>query len=107
MRNLLSKLNADDSGVVTIEYLVLGTILGLGIIVGVHVLTAKINEELTELANAVGSLDQNYSAAGFFGCFALKFGSQASGDQNNPAGLIPLAAPAGDPINVDYCIINN
>ena len=48
MRNLFAKLWADDAGVVTIEYLVLGVFLAIALIVGVATLSAAINNELAE-----------------------------------------------------------
>ena len=57
MRNLWN----DDNGVVTLEYLILATVLGLGLIVGVAVLTESIKVELAELGEAIGALDQSYT----------------------------------------------
>ena len=65
MRNLFAKLWEDDDGVVTLEYLVLATILGLGVIVGVTAVTAALNVELSELAGAISGLNQDYTSAGF------------------------------------------
>jgi len=65
MRKLFSKLWKDDDGVVTLEYLVLATILGLGVIVGVTAVTNALNTELSELAGAISGLNQDYTSAGF------------------------------------------
>jgi len=67
----------DDAGVVTIEYLVLGTFLGLALIVGVNTLATHINSELSELGNAISTFDQSYSASGYSSCSAKKRGSNA------------------------------
>src|SRR5687767_15045622 len=92
---MFKKLWNDDAGVVTIEYLVLGTFLGLALIVGVHSLAASLNSELSELAQSIGTFDQDYSAAGFTGCGAATPGSEALGDvatgvditNNTPTGV--------------------
>ena len=65
MRKLFSKLWQDDAGVVTLEYLVLATILGLGVIVGVTAVTNALNTELSELAGAISGLNQDYTSTGF------------------------------------------
>jgi len=83
MRNLFSKLWKDDAGIVTLEYLVLGTILALGLIVGVTAVTAQLNSELSEFGNAIGGLNQNYSSSGFSNCVATHDGSGANGDRPN------------------------
>jgi Flp pilus assembly pilin Flp len=77
MRNLFSKLWNDDAGVVTIEYLVLGTFLGLALIVGVATLSAAINAELIELGNAVMHFDQGFETFGPYTKVAIKTGSEA------------------------------
>lgn len=102
MRNLFVQLNADDAGVVTMEYLVLGTLLGLGLIVGVHAVTSKINEEAVELGNAYGSLDQDYLTFGWDSCQANKTGSQAFGDVQSNQSL-GVNGIIGGNIEVNYC----
>lgn len=101
MRNLFAKLWADDAGVVTIEYLVLGTFLALALIAGVHNLATSINDELTELGNAVGSFSQAYSVDGFVGCHVSTSGSQTT-DTAETNTLHTNPAPAASDINV-FC----
>jgi len=76
--NLFSKLWADDAGVVTIEYLVLGTFLALALIVGVTTLAGAINVELAELANAILTFNQGYTSNGYSNCRATKAASGAT-----------------------------
>jgi Flp pilus assembly pilin Flp len=75
--NLFSKLWQDDAGVVTIEYLVLGTFLALALIVGVTILASAINAELTELAQAILTFCQGYTSNGYSSCGATKCASGA------------------------------
>lgn len=74
MRNLFSKLWNDDAGIVALEYLLVATIIGLGLVVGLSTLSAAINVELTELASAILALDQSYSIAGQSSCVGTKSG---------------------------------
>ena len=101
MRNLFLKLWKDDAGVVTLEYLVLGTFLGLALIVGVTTLASGINVELTELTNAILSFNQSYSSTGYSNCRANKAGSQAI-DINGLTTLTPTP-PIPSVIDVTFC----
>jgi Flp pilus assembly pilin Flp len=69
MRNLFAKLWKDDDGIVTIEYLILATVVGLSLVVGANVLAFSLNTEMAELAGAVSTLDQDYSYSGMTGQF--------------------------------------
>lgn len=77
MRSLLSKLWNDDAGIVALEYLVLGTFLGLALIVGVTALSKSINAELAELGNAILTFNQGYNVRNYSNCGATKDGSGA------------------------------
>jgi len=61
---MFKKLWNDESGIVTLEYLVLATIVGLGLIVGATALRNGLNAELGELAEAITGLNQSYAVAG-------------------------------------------
>lgn len=63
MRKMLQKLWQDDAGIVALEYLLVATIVGLGLVVGLSNLEIALDNELTELANAITALDQSYSFA--------------------------------------------
>ena len=101
MRKFLAQLNSDDSGVVTIEYLVLGTFLALALIVGVNALAVGINNELGELSEAIMGFDQGFSVSGYSSCEARK---DASGKTDNDGG-IPDFRPNGGTtlVFVDFC----
>jgi Flp pilus assembly pilin Flp len=65
MRQLLARLwNEDEGAIVASEYLLVVTILVIGIIVGLASLREAINTELAELGNAFLALSQGYSFSG-------------------------------------------
>jgi Flp pilus assembly pilin Flp len=111
VRDLLWTLWRDDAGVVALEYLLLATIVGLGLVVGLAAVENALNSELTELANVIMVLDQSYSFAGLavgpsvsssgsggqFNAFAFKSGSAAF-DAAYTLGLSRLPAT---PVNID------
>jgi Flp pilus assembly pilin Flp len=98
----MMKLWNDDAGVVTVEYLVLGTFLALTLIVGVATLAASINAELSELSQAILSFSQTYSVSGQSSCVASKEGSAGT----DTAGTISITNTAVTPatINDDPCV---
>lgn len=98
---MFSKLWNDDCGVVTIEYLVLGTFLALTLIVGVATLAASINAELSELSQAILSFSQTYSVSGQSSCVSSKAGS--AGNDTNGTVTITNTAPTPATINDDVC----
>lgn len=74
MRNLFQKLWNDDAGIAGMEYLFLGTIVGLGLVIGFAAVESALNTELIELANAITSLNQSYSVEDQSSCKATKGG---------------------------------
>jgi Flp pilus assembly pilin Flp len=65
MKHALLGLWQDDGGIVSLEYLQLATVVGLGLVVGLSALNAALTSEYTELSNAILALDQSYSYVGF------------------------------------------
>jgi len=63
MKRQLLKLWNDDAGIVALEYLLLATIVGLGLVVGLSALSEALNQEMVELSNAILALDQSYTYA--------------------------------------------
>lgn len=55
-RSLARKLAADSRGSVFVEYLLLLTIVGIGVIAGLATLRGALLNELIELANAIANL---------------------------------------------------
>lgn len=94
---MLKKLWNDEAGVVSIEYLFLATVVGLGVIIGFANLEYAINVEYTELANAILALNQGYTLVAQSGCKASRAGSAAT-DVANTVGFTVGTAPAGSPV---------
>ncbi len=100
MRNLMNRLWKDEGGfVISFELILIATLLVLGIIVGLtSVRNATVNE-LSELATAVGIVDQSYGFSGLSGCCGQTDGSAAS-DPNSGVGLDIDDAVCTDPSNL-------
>ena len=59
--NILNALKNDDNGfVVSAELVLVGTILVLGMIVGLTELSYGVNEELEDLGSGIGAINQTY-----------------------------------------------
>ena len=68
--NILNALKNDEHGfVVSAELVLVGTILVLGMIVGLTELSYGVNEELEDLGSAIGSINQTY-------CYSLAKGKK-------------------------------
>jgi Flp pilus assembly pilin Flp len=79
MRQLMLKLWKDDGGTIyVLEFIFMATILVLGLITGLTTVRNAISNELAELANAIGALQQCYSFAGTSGCCVFTCGSAAT-----------------------------
>jgi Flp pilus assembly pilin Flp len=81
MRNVLNKLWADDAGwIISVEMILIFTIISLGLIVGLTSLRNAIVSELIEVSNAITVLDQSYGFVGITGCNVNNFtnGSHAT-----------------------------
>lgn len=97
MRKLMQLWN-DDAGIVALEYLLVATIVGLGLVVGLSSLEIALDNELIELANAITALDQTYSfatvnASGASGVTATKLGTNATDSQGSQTETITSVAP--------------
>ena len=75
MHTLLVRLWKDDVGIVAFEYLLVATIIGLGLVVGLSSVSFALNAELTELAQAIGAIDPTFEYACQSGCNSFKPGS--------------------------------
>ncbi|MCP4170637.1 MAG: branched-chain amino acid aminotransferase [Fuerstiella sp.] len=59
--NIFTALRNDENGfIVSAEIVLVGTILVLGVIVGLTELSYGVNEELEDLGSAIGSVNQSY-----------------------------------------------
>lgn len=62
---MLKQLWNDESGaIISVELVLVVTILGLGMIVGLHTVRNAVVAELGDVAASVGSVNQSYSYAG-------------------------------------------
>jgi Flp pilus assembly pilin Flp len=63
---MLQQLMRDEAGfLVSAELVLIGTILVIGLIVGLSEVQHAINTELNDIGDAIGSLNQSYSFSGF------------------------------------------
>jgi Flp pilus assembly pilin Flp len=69
----------DDAGIVALEYLLVATIVGLGLVVGLSAFEQAMNTELTELANAILAVDEGYYIAGSQSFASVRSGWNAGG----------------------------
>ena len=68
---MLKALWNDDAGVIlSMELVLIGTILVLGVIIGLVELQASVIGELNDLSSAFGNLSQSYQVAGISSSFA-------------------------------------
>jgi len=66
---MLNKFMNDESGlIISAELVLVLTICVLGVIVGLSSVVVAVNEELLDVAHAIGSLNQSYGVPGFTGC---------------------------------------
>lgn len=67
----------DDSGaLLTVEWVFMATILVIGLVVGLKTVQAAVQNEMEEVAGAIGALSQSYSFGGSSGCCASISGSR-------------------------------
>jgi pilus assembly protein Flp/PilA len=102
MRQLFSRLWKDEAGIVALEYLLVATIIGLGLIAGLVSLRQSLNAELLELGNAIMALNQGYSYSGVTACIATVEGSQAT-DTSATISMTFSAPTSPSAINVNPC----
>ena len=78
MRALLPKLWADDCGaLLSIEFLLIASVLVLGLVVGLTTLRNAVTAEFVALADALLALNTGFSVGGLSGCCSSVDGSQA------------------------------
>jgi len=98
---MFSKLWKDEDGIVALEYLLVATIVGLGLVVGLSNLSNALNAELSELANAILGLSQAYSVSTKSGCSSSKQGSAVSDDPGSVT--FTTASVTATSVNVTAC----
>jgi Flp pilus assembly pilin Flp len=98
MRSILTKLWNDDEGaIIATEFIFLASILVIGIVTGMVAVRDAVSNELVDVANAVGSVNQSYSFSGTRSSCASTAGS-AFVDQSRVQSLTHSpATPLVDP----------
>lgn len=77
MRNFMLQLWNDDRGaLIATEWVFVSTIMVIGVVAGLKSVQQAVVSELADLANAVGSLSQQYNFSGTSGCAASTSGSR-------------------------------
>jgi Flp pilus assembly pilin Flp len=99
---MLSKLWKDEAGfVISAELIFVATLLVIGLVTGWVAVRNAVATELTEVANAIGAVDQTYSYSGLANCRSATAGSGAT-DAVGSFGLTAVAVtPAG--ISIAFC----
>jgi Flp pilus assembly pilin Flp len=65
MTTLITRLLNDENGfLMSAELILIGTIVVLGLVVGLSKVSFAINNELEDVASAFSSMNQSYSASG-------------------------------------------
>jgi Flp pilus assembly pilin Flp len=100
---MLNKLWKDEAGIVALEYLLLATVVGLALVVGLNATASALNVELVELANAISSLDQSYSFDGHSTCNSTKAGSAVT----DAADAVTYGTPTVTAVGIDQTICGN
>jgi hypothetical protein len=95
----------DESGIVnSMDLILISTILVLGMIVGLVSLRNQVVQELSDTANAVGSLNQSYSYTSrtiTSGSFSAFIAGASYSDQPNVSADIDLTAWPPTPKNTN------
>jgi Flp pilus assembly pilin Flp len=83
MRHLMLKLWRDDQGaLIATEWVFIATILVIGLVTGLKSVQQALNNELEEIAGAIGALSQSYSVGGTSGCCSSTNGSSFTDTTN-------------------------
>jgi len=104
MRTLLRKLWADDQGaLLSIEFLLIASILVFGLVVGLTTLRNAVTAEFATLADALLALNFSFSVGGLSGCCSSVGGAQTIVIPS-PAVTPPVCTPPVPTIiNVTAC----
>ena len=96
MRQLLLQLLRDEAGfIISAELILVVTITVLATVVGLTEVSGAINNELVDVANAFGSLNQSFSANGHGRGNNRNYGSGYQ-DQNNQQASIGVSGPEAE-----------
>jgi Flp pilus assembly pilin Flp len=99
---MFAKLWKDEAGVISLEYLFLSTLVGLGLVVGYGNLEGALVTEYSELGDAVLALNQGWSFNAQSGCTSGKSGSAIT----DVAGSVGAGSAPITPTTADASICN-
>ena len=69
MKHIVTRFWNDDEGaLITVEWLFFVTIMIIGLVVGLKTVQSAVNNEMEEVASAIGSLSQSFSFSGSQSC---------------------------------------
>lgn len=97
--HLLAQLFRDEAGfIATSELVLLATIVVISMVVGLSEVSYAINNELTDVANAFGSMNQGFRYSGVNGQRGNSSGSASNngGDFGGGSFSISPQAPSGE-----------
>ena len=98
---MMKKLWNDEQGTVAFEYLLVGTLVALSLVVGLNAVGRALNSELVELAGAIVNLDQSYSYTNISTCSAF-VNSSSSTDARGTITTGSTTATGGA-VTVSFC----
>ena len=105
MQRLISQIWTEEDGVLSFEWTLLLTLLTLGIVSGLSAARDAIIDELGDLAQAAGAMDQSYSFPAltftFGGATFTVAGSTFTDDAMIYTDCARTAAPVGQPAATD------
>lgn len=91
MISLPKKLLDDEAGfIVSAELVLIATILGLGMIVGLSEVANNVTQELEDIGSAFGSINQTYRFSGLIGHKGFLLGSHFRDDPDFCDGQFDL-----------------
>lgn len=97
MRQLLLQLLRDEAGfIISAELILVVTITVLATVVGLTEVSGAINNELVDVANAFGSLNQSFSANGNNGRGNGRNNGSGYQDQNSQQASIGVSGPEAE-----------
>jgi Flp pilus assembly pilin Flp len=105
MQRLMTKMWKEEDGVLSFEWTLLLTLLTLGIVSGLSAARDSIIDELGDLAQAAGAMDQSYTYPAlvftFGGATFTVAGSTFNDDAMVYTDCSRTAAPVGQPAATD------
>jgi len=101
MKNLLTALWADEFGVVmSAELVLVGTVTAIGAATGLVCIRDAVVDEMTDVSEAIGALDQSYSYRGMQGCESERCGVSSFTASSAYGRKVPVALKVNPPCDL-------